>query len=181
MRCLSSTQFGRTLPIRGPYPAAGRPPASACADAQALARRTSWWLPGDLAAFASSPPGKKNSRGVPRLRQIEPGYYLLPQVRRGVTERRRTRTASLIQRGRPETVLGCVLSPRDLPRCQPGQTPQASGGPAARPPFPARNGPRLRRRRNPAPGSITPPRTRNPTPMPQAPTAPPGPCRSPGR
>ena len=119
----------------------GRPPTSACAHAQALARRTSWWLPGDLAAFASSPPGNKNSRGAPRLRQIEPGYNLLQQVRHGVTERRRTRTAPLIQRGHPEWVLGCVLSPRDLPRGQPGQTPQAAGGPAARPPFPARNGP----------------------------------------
>jgi hypothetical protein len=42
----------------------------------------------DLAAFAFIPPGKKNSRGARRLRQIEVGYNMLPQVRRGVTERR---------------------------------------------------------------------------------------------
>ena len=105
----------------------GRPPASACAHAQALARRTSWWLPGDLAAFASSPPGKKNSRGASRLRQIKRGYNLSPQVRRGVTERRRMGTAAPVRRDRMETVLGCVLSPRDLPRRQPRQTPQAAG------------------------------------------------------
>jgi len=129
VRCLSSTQFGRTLPVREPYPAAGRPPPSACADAQALARRTSWWLPGDLAAFASSPPGKKNSRGAARLRQIEPGYNPLPQLRHGVTARRRTFTASPVRRGGPETVLGCVLSPRDFPRCQPRQTPRGGEPP----------------------------------------------------
>ena len=43
----------------------------------------------DLAAFAFIPPGKKNSRGAWRLRQIEVGYNMLQQVRRGVTERRR--------------------------------------------------------------------------------------------
>ena len=42
----------------------------------------------DLAAFAFIPPGKKNSRGASRLRQIEVGYKVLPQVRRGVAERR---------------------------------------------------------------------------------------------
>ena len=101
----------------------GRPLTSACAQAQALARRTSWWLPGDLTAFTSSPPGKKNSRGAARLRQIEPGYKLLPQIRRGVTACRRTPTASPVRRGHPEAVLGCVLSPRDFPWCQPRQTP----------------------------------------------------------
>ena len=122
-RYLSSTQFRRTLPTREPYLASGRPPPSACAHAQVLARRSSWWLPGDLAAFASSPPGKKNSRGAPPLRQIELGYNLLQQVRRGVTERRQTRTASPVRRGHPETVLGCVLSRRDLPCRQSRQTP----------------------------------------------------------
>ena len=60
---------------------------SASADAKALARRTSWWLPGDLTLSRSSPPGKKNSRGAVRLRQIDADYNLLPQVRRGVTGR----------------------------------------------------------------------------------------------
>ena len=126
MRCLSSTQFRRTLPTREPYPPPGRPPTSACAHAQALARRTSWWPPGDLAAFAPSPPGKKNSRGASRLRQIKGSYNLSPQVRRGVTGRRRMSTVAPVRRGRLETVLGCVLSPRDLPRRQPRQTPQAA-------------------------------------------------------
>jgi hypothetical protein len=42
----------------------------------------------DLAASASIPSGKKNSRGGWHLRQIEVNYEVLPQVRHDVTERR---------------------------------------------------------------------------------------------
>jgi hypothetical protein len=107
----------------------GRPLPSACAHAQALARRTSWWLPGDLAASASSPPGKKNSRGAARLRQIELGYNLLQQVRHDVTGCRRSYTAAPVRRGRRDTVPRCVLSARGLPRRQPRQTPSDEGYP----------------------------------------------------
>src|SRR5712691_4020687 len=81
----------------------GHHPTPTCAYAQALARRISWWLPGDLAAFAIIPPGKKNSRGAWRLRQIDVGYSLLPQVRRRVTERRQPCAAAPVRRARPES------------------------------------------------------------------------------
>jgi hypothetical protein len=83
-----STPFHKELVARDPRPPPGRPLSSASADAKALARRTSWWLPGDLTLSRSSPPGKKNFRGAARLRQIEVGYNLLPQVRRDVTDHR---------------------------------------------------------------------------------------------
>jgi hypothetical protein len=43
--------------------------------------------PRDLALSRPSPRGKKNSRGAPRLRQIESGNFLLAQVRRCVIKR----------------------------------------------------------------------------------------------
>ena len=43
--------------------------------------------PRDLALSRPSPRGKKNSRGAPRLRQIESRYSSLTQVRRVVIER----------------------------------------------------------------------------------------------
>ena len=43
----------------------------------------------DLAASASIPSGKKNSRGARHLRQIEVNSWMLTQVRCLVTERRR--------------------------------------------------------------------------------------------
>jgi hypothetical protein len=76
----------------------------------------------DLAAFAFIPPGKKNSRGAWRLRQIEVGYNMLPQVRRGVTERRRTYVASRVGVTRQELISDEFRLPRNLPRHQPGQT-----------------------------------------------------------
>ena len=75
----------------------------------------------DLAAFAFIPPGKKNSRGARRLRQIEVGYNMLPQVRRGVTERRRALVAPPGRPGDAATYPGHVRSPRDLPRHQPAK------------------------------------------------------------
>ena len=47
----------------------------------------------DLAASASIPSGKKNSRGAWHLRQIEVNYEVLPQVRHDVTERRSANAA----------------------------------------------------------------------------------------
>jgi hypothetical protein len=58
----------------------------------------------DLAAFAFIPPGKKNSRGARRPRQIEVGYNMLPQVRRDVTERRRAYAAPPGRPGGAETI-----------------------------------------------------------------------------
>jgi hypothetical protein len=88
---------------RDPRPPPERPLPSASADAKALARRTSWWLPGDLTLSRSSPPGKKNFRGAARLRQIDVGYNLLPQVRRGVTGRRHLRAVLPARSGGPLT------------------------------------------------------------------------------
>jgi len=46
--------------------------------------------PRDLALSRPSPRGKKNSRGAPRLRQIERANSSLTLVRHGVIERVRT-------------------------------------------------------------------------------------------
>jgi len=96
-----STLFHKELVARDPRPPPGRPLSSASADAKALARRTSWWLPGDLTLSRSSPPGKKNFRGAARLRQIEVGYNPLPQVRRGVTACRHLRAVLPARSGSP--------------------------------------------------------------------------------
>jgi len=71
--------------------------------------------PGSCPLSRSSPPDRKNSRGASRLRQIEPGYNLLLQVRRDVTERRRPRTASPVRWDDSNTSLGSALSPPNLP------------------------------------------------------------------
>lgn len=69
----------------------GSPKLQACThSAKALARGLPDGSPGPDPLSRPSPRGKKNSRGAPRLRQIEPRYRVLTQVRRGVTKRLRT-------------------------------------------------------------------------------------------
>ena len=88
-----STLFARTLLTLEPCPAIRLPPVPTCAHGASLNQKVFLVASLDLAASASIPSGKKNSRGAWHLRQIDVGYGVLPQVRHGVTARRRAYAA----------------------------------------------------------------------------------------
>jgi hypothetical protein len=84
-----STLFARTLLTLELCLAIRLPPVRTSAHSARLNQKDSLVASLDLAAFASIPSGKKNSRGAWHLRQIDGVYGVLQQVRRGVTGRRR--------------------------------------------------------------------------------------------
>ena len=118
-RHLSSTSSGelRWLGSRALPP--GRPPPSACAHAQALARRTSWWLPRGPDRFRVHPRRARRTLGVPRafvkstsatfcyrrsntaLQAIGHPPAVLPARNGGLRTRPRTRTAATGFSGHP--------------------------------------------------------------------------------
>jgi hypothetical protein len=93
---LVSTLFARTLLTLELCLAIRLPPVRTSAHSTRLNQKDSLVASLDLAAFASIPSGKKNSRGAWHLRQIDGVYGVLQQVRRGVTGRR---PASAAERG----------------------------------------------------------------------------------
>jgi len=119
--------FGRTSPTRGPTWPQGAPTADLRAQHEALARRTSWWLPGTWPPTRPSPRGNKNFRGAQGLRQIQRGNPASTQDRdgTGLSPQPNVLKARFIPLGAPAS------SYRESPAPQ-RATPAPSASPSAR-------------------------------------------------